>query len=72
MSQGMQHARISGPIEYGSDGLRQELPRGPCLLERIDDRHVDIIWGDSGEHSAELLASEVKRAAQQGDLVLLN
>lgn len=72
MSHEMQHARIAGPIGYGSDGARQELPRGPCLLERIDDRRVDIIWGESGEHSAQVLASEVKRAAEHGDLVLLN
>ncbi len=72
MAHGMQHARISGPIQYGSKGVLRELPLGPCLLERIDDGHVDIIWGDRGEHSAELSASEVKRAADDGDLDLLN
>lgn len=71
MSHAMQHARIAGPIPYGS-GFQQELPRGPCLMERIDDRHVDIIWGDSGEHSAALLVSEIQRAAEHGHLLLLD
>lgn len=71
LSHDMQRARIAGPIQYASGGTRQELPRGPCLLERIDDRHVDIIWGESGEHSAEIPVSEIKRAADHGDLVLI-
>jgi hypothetical protein len=67
----MQHARVAGPIRYASGNPRQELPRGPCLMERIDDRHVDIIWGESGEYSAEVLVSEIERAAVRGDLVLI-
>jgi hypothetical protein len=67
----MQPARVAGPIRTASGDARQELPRGPCLMERIDDRHFDIIWGESGEHSAEVLVAEIERAADHGDLVLI-
>jgi hypothetical protein len=68
----MRHARVAGPIRYASEGAPHELPRGPCLVERIDDRHVDIIWGESGEHCAEVPVSEIMRATDHGDLVLIN
>jgi hypothetical protein len=71
LSHEMQHARVSGPVLYASDGAPRELPRGPCLMERIDDRRFDVIWGDSGEHSAEIPVAEIERAADDGDLVLL-
>jgi hypothetical protein len=71
VSHELQHARIAGPVQYGATGATHELPRGPCLVERVDDRRVDVIWGDSGEHSAEVLVSEIKRAADRGDFVLI-
>ena len=71
MPRNLHHARIAGSIQYQAGGASQEMPRGPCLLERIDDRHVDFIWGGSGEHSATVLIADARRAADQGDLVLL-
>ncbi len=72
MNHQMQPARVAGPIRYVLRGTPRELPWGPCLLERVDHQHVDIIWGDSGEHCAEVPVAEIKRAADHGDLVLVN
>jgi hypothetical protein len=68
----MQHARIAGPVQFAAGGRTRELPLGPCLLERVDDSRVDIFWGEGGEHSAEVLVSEIRRAADDGDLVLVS
>ena len=67
----LQHARIEGPVRCVTGGSRLELPQGPCLMEHVDNRRVDIVWGDRGEHSAQVLISEIRRASDSGDFVVL-
>ena len=68
-----QSARITGPITYKSVGGRaQKIPLGPCLIERLDDRLIDIIWGADGQRSTALPLEEVESAEQHGNLVLLD
>ena len=65
-------ARITGPIAYkSSNGHAHNIPLGPCLVERLDDRLIDIIWGANGQRSAALPLEEVESAEQHGNLVLL-
>jgi len=67
-----QGARVTGPISYRSaDGRARNIPLGPCLIERLDDRLIDIIWGAAGQRSAALPMEEVESAEQRGNLVLL-
>jgi hypothetical protein len=73
MSHEVQGARIAGQVTYDSmGGMKRDLPYGPCLIERIDDQRVDVIWGRSGEHSAVLPLSALVSAAKLGSLVLLD
>jgi hypothetical protein len=66
-------ARITGPVAYTSaSGLERHIPLGPCLIERLGDRAVDIIWGADGQRCAALPTTEVESAEQQGHLVLLD
>ena len=66
-------ARVTGPLPYAkSDGKTGTIPIGPCLIEQIDDRLVDIIWGARGQSSAALPLEDVKAAADVGNLVLLD
>ena len=66
-------ARVTGPFPYArSDGKTGNIPMGPCLIEQIDDRLVDIIWGANGQSSAALPVEDVKAAADEGNLVLLD
>ena len=68
-----QSARITGPIPYkANNGDAQNIPLGPCLIERLDDRLIDIIWGADGQRSAALPLEAVESAEQQGNLVLLD
>ena len=68
-----QSARITGPVTYKSaSGHAQNIPLGPCLIERLDDRLIDIIWGADGQRSAALPLEEVESAEQQGNLVVLD
>ena len=65
-------ARITGPISYlAGTGRKQNIPIGPCLIERVGGRAVDIIWGACGESSAALPVEEIEAAQEQGHLVLL-
>ena len=65
-------ARITGPVPYeAADGHAHHIPLGPCLVERLDDRLIDIIWGRDGQRSAALPLEDVESAEQQGNLVLL-
>lgn len=42
--------RITGPVHYlGEGGCEAVIPLGPCLVEQIDGRLVDIFWGDSAD-----------------------
>ncbi len=66
-------ARITGPVPYArDDGKTGNIPMGPCLIEQIDDRLVDIIWGARGQSSAALPVEDVKAAADVGNLVMLD
>ena len=68
-----QSARITGPITYKSPGGQAEnIPLGPCLVERLDDRLIDIIWGADGQRSAALPLEDVESAEQHGNLILLD
>lgn len=69
----LRNARITGPIRYkAEDGDSHDIPLGPCLVEQLDDRLIDIIWGANGQRSAALPVEEVKSAAEQGNLLLLD
>lgn len=66
-------ARITGPITYvcGS-GRRQTIPIGPCLVEKLGGRCIDIIWGVRGQSSVALPIEEITAAQDHGHLVLLD
>ena len=66
-------ARITGPVSYTTaNGNAHKNPLGPCLVERLDEQLIDIIWGPDGQRSAALPLEEVETARQQGNLVLLD
>ena len=66
-------ARITGPIPYKSaNGHAHNIPLGPCLIERLDGRLIDIIWGADGQRSAVLPVEDVKSAREHGNLLLLD
>lgn len=65
-------ARITGPVAYtAANGHAHNIPLGPCLVQRLDDGQVDVIWGAQGQRSVALPAEEVESARQQGRLLLL-
>ena len=67
------HARITGPVSYlAGNGRKQRIPIGPCLVESIGGRPVDIIWGTRGQSSAALPVEQIESAQDQGHLVLLD
>lgn len=70
---GIQSARVDGlvSVEAGG-GTTLEVPVGPCLIERLDQQRVEIIWGPSGEHSAVLPLDALLSAERRGALVMLN
>ena len=66
-------ARITGPISYrAGTGRKQNIPIGPCLVEGIGGRSIDIIWSGRGQNSVALPAEEIEAAQGLGHLVLLN
>ncbi len=66
-------ARITGPVSYRTDtGRKKSIPIGPCLVERVGNRSVDIIWGERGQSSAALPIEEIAAAEDHGHLVLLD
>lgn len=68
-----QSARITGPVRYkAEDGQSHDIPLGPCLVEQLDDRLIDIIWGANGQRSAMLPVEEVESARELGNLLLLD
>ena len=73
MIHNLHSARIIGPIRYIKDGGKTgTIPIGPCLIEQVDDRSFDIVWGARGQSSAALRAEDVRAAADVGSLVLLD
>jgi hypothetical protein len=66
-------ARITGPVPYkAANGVQHNIPLGPCLVEQLDGRLIDIIWGASGQRSAALPVKDVEAAQDTGSLVLLD
>jgi len=66
-------ARITGPIAYvGGSGRKLNIPIGPCLVESLGGRSIDIIWGARGQSSVALPAEEIEAAQDHGHLVLLD
>lgn len=66
-------ARITGPVLYqAAGGNRHAIPLGPCLVEQVDDNLIDIIWGTTGQRSAQLPLEDVAAAQDHGHLVLLD
>jgi hypothetical protein len=66
-------ARITGPVPYRAGGGRkQNIPIGPCLVESLDGRSIDIVWGTRGQSSAALPIEEIEAAQDHGHLVLLD
>jgi len=68
-----QRARITGPIPYlAGSGRKQNIPIGPCLVERLGGRSIDIIWGARGQSSVALPIEEIEAAQNHGHLVMLD
>ena len=66
-------ARIAGPVSYrGADGCKQTIPIGPCLVESLGGRSVDIVWGSRGQSSTALPIEVMQAAKNDGHLVLLD
>ncbi|CAN5276971.1 hypothetical protein BH11PSE10_BH11PSE10_17740 [soil metagenome] len=66
-------ARITGPVSYrAGTGRKQNIPIGPCLVESVGGRSIDIIWGVRGQSSVALPIEEIEAAQDQGHLVLLD
>lgn len=66
-------ARITGPVHYFGEGGHDDLiPLGPCLVEQIDGRSVDIVWGESGDKTAALSLEAVVAAKDKGHLIVLD
>lgn len=69
MSRTTYSVRTTGPLHYTtSSGKPADVPLGPCLIEQLDGQRADIVWGPSGEKSAELTFKELEAAVA----VLLN
>jgi len=66
-------ARIVGPVSYQSDsGKLQSIPTGPCLVETLNGRLIDIIWGAYGQNSVALPIEAIRAAHDDGHLILLD
>lgn len=72
MSHQTRNARLTAPMPFqNSDGTTDVVPSGACMIEQLDDDHVDLIWGMDGECAIRLSVTEVKAAADGGLLVLV-
>ncbi|AMM26466.1 hypothetical protein AX767_20505 [Variovorax sp. PAMC 28711] len=66
-------ARVTTPVRYvAADGQRHTIPRGPCLIEKMDGPVVEVIWGAKGQNCTTLPIDDVENAEARGDLVLLD
>ena len=69
MSNESRCARITGPVAYvNGGGRKQHIPLGPCLVENLDDRLVDVIWGKRGQSSVAIPIEAIEAARTQGHL----
>lgn len=66
-------ARIVGPVAYlAGTGRKQNIPIGPCLVESLGGRSIDIVWGSRGQRSVALPVEEIEAAQERGNLLLLD
>ena len=66
-------ARITSPVSYlAEDGQHHAIPKGPCLIEKMEGPVVEVIWGAKGQNCTMLALHDVERAEARGDLVLLD
>jgi hypothetical protein len=66
-------ARITAPVPYlTASGRVHRIPIGPCMLEGVGDRRIDVVWGAQGQRSAALSIEDLKAARALGHLVLLD
>jgi len=66
-------ARITGPVSYrAGTGRKQNIPIGPCMVESMGGRSVEIVWGARGQSSVALPVEEIEAAQEHGHLVLLD
>ena len=66
-------ARITGPVSYLAEGGHKvSIPLGPCLVEQVDDRSIEIVWGAHGQSSTALPVTAIKAALVDGNLALLD
>jgi hypothetical protein len=66
-------ARVTGPVSYrAGSGRKQNIPIGPCLVESLGGRSIDIVWGTRGQSSVALPIEEIEAARNDGHLVLLD
>ncbi|WP_373800397.1 hypothetical protein [Delftia acidovorans] len=69
----MHSARITAAMRYrGDDGRHRTIPKGPCLIEKMEGPVVEVIWGAKGQNCTMLPLNDVEGAAARGDLVLLD
>ena len=66
-------ARITGPVSYlGGGGRKQDIPLGPCMVENLGDRFVDVIWGSRGQSSVAIPIEEIEAAQTRGHLEIIS
>lgn len=66
-------ARITGPVpDRAGSGRPQNTPIGPCPVEHLGGRPIDIIRGKRGQCAVALPIAELEAARAQGHLVLLD
>ena len=66
-------ARLTTPMPYRAQGGRmQSIPVGPVLIESMDSRSIDIVWGLEGQNFVSLPIDVVVTARDDGRLVLLD
>ncbi|MEP7313637.1 MAG: hypothetical protein ABI859_13710 [Pseudomonadota bacterium] len=66
-------ARITGPVSFRThSGREQNIPIGPCLVESVGGRSMDIVWGARGQSSVALPVEVIEAAEDHGHLVLLD
>jgi hypothetical protein len=73
MAHTIHSGRITGPVHYlAAGGSNDVIPLGPCLVEQVDGRSVDIFWGESGDKTAVLSFQALEAAEGCGSIVVLD
>ena len=63
-------ARITGCSLFERGGRDALMLLGPCLMDPLDGRSVEIFWGNSGDETADLSFEAIQVAEDCGDLVV--